>query len=242
MKRREFLQMLGGVMATGIVGGCVGRLGLRRSPRSREYVSGDPRGGISLNRPPDNFHLPAANAGGRRRNASRPGGTVEMISRRNWNAGAPISSRLQPMRQVRRLTIHHQGDPRANWDVSPRQVAGTLRRIQAEHRRRLGAGDIGYHYIIDRGGNIWQGREVYYQGAHVRGHNPHNLGIMLLGNFEIQKPTAAQLRTLRRLSQCLITGYGLAAARLYAHSDLGNTRCPGRHLRPHVKALRASLA
>jgi hypothetical protein len=50
-------------------------------------------------------------------------------------------------------------------------------------------GDIGYHYIVDRSGAIWQGRRIRYQGAHARGSaNNGNIGIVLLGISRTSSP------------------------------------------------------
>lgn len=166
------------------------------------------------------------------------GGKVNAMSRTSWGATAAVPAKLKLMNGVTRITIHHEGSAKPNTDTTPTQVAAKLRLIQKQHRQRLGAGDIGYHFIIDRTGTIWQGRDWKYQGAHASGANSNNVGIMLLGNFEIQQPTAQQLASLMRLTASLMRKYAVPATRIYGHADLCKTQCPGRNLLPHVTAMK----
>ena len=167
---------------------------------------------------------------------------VSAMSRNSWGASPANPAKMKKMGSVTRITIHHEGSAKPNNDSTPAQVAATLRLIQSQHRKRMGAGDIGYHFIIDRTGAIWQGRDWAYQGAHTSGANSNNIGVMLLGNFEIQQPTQAQLSSLYSLTASLARKYGLAPQRdLYGHSDFCNTKCPGKNLRPHVIAMRRGL-
>ncbi|MDR1612382.1 MAG: N-acetylmuramoyl-L-alanine amidase [Planctomycetota bacterium] len=166
------------------------------------------------------------------------GGRVSAMSRNSWGATPATPGKMKAMNGVTRITIHHEGSGKGNLDANPAQVAATLRLIQQQHRKRMGAGDIGYHFIVDRTGAIWQGRDWQYQGAHVSGANSHNIGVMLLGNFEFQQPTPAQIASLRRVTVSLMRKYGLSCKDIYGHSDLSNTQCPGKHLKPYVNAMR----
>lgn len=152
-----------------------------------------------------------------------------------------MASRMRPMGTVQRMTIHHEGSPRANWDTSTASIMTRLQQIQSAHHNRMKAGDIGYHYVIDRGGRVWQGRSVQYQGAHVAENNSQNIGIMCLGNFELQHPSAEQLSTLTQLCVALMRGYNLKEADIYCHRDLRNTLCPGRHLYAKIQQMRGHL-
>ncbi|MDR3210378.1 MAG: peptidoglycan recognition protein family protein [Planctomycetota bacterium] len=169
------------------------------------------------------------------------GGKVTAMSRNSWGATAAVPAKMKMMGGVNRITVHHEGSSKPNNDLSPTAVATTLRLIQSQHRARMGAGDIGYHYIIDRSGTVWQGRDTRYQGAHVASANSHNLGVMLLGNFEIQKPASAQLASLERLLLSLLRQHGLGRENLHMHCDFGNTQCPGKNLKPSLNTMKKSL-
>lgn len=167
------------------------------------------------------------------------GEKVKALSRRMWANVAANPGKMRPMGQVKRITIHHEGSEKPNNDIMPFDVVATLRLIHSQHRQRMGAGDIGYHFIIDRTGMIWQGRDWTFQGAHTSGANVNNLGVMLLGNFEIQRPTQPQLDSLNRLTVSLVRKFGLNPSKdIYGHGDLCKTQCPGSNLRPQVDALR----
>jgi len=142
---------------------------------------------------------------------------------------------------VHRLTVHHDGNPKPNNDRDPNAVAATLRLIQSEHRKRMEAGDIGYHYAVDRSGQVWQGRDERYQGAHVADANPGNLGVLCLGNCDLQDPTPRQLESLERLLRHLMARHRVPASRLHIHRELANTRCPGDRLAGPVAQLRRRL-
>ena len=145
------------------------------------------------------------------------------------------------MGAVDRLTVHHDGNPKPNNDLSAAAVAQTLRLVQAEHRQRMNAGDIGYHYIVDRAGQVWQGRDERFQGAHVGGANAGNVGVLCLGNGDLQAPTPRQLEALDRLVRTLANRHRLPAARVYGHRELANTRCPGDQLAAQVRVIKSRM-
>lgn len=155
-----------------------------------------------------------------------------------WTRAAPIYSRLDPADPYYRITIHHEGNQR-NFDRSTPDVTRALRINQATHRR-LGYGDIAYHFMIDYTGRLWEGRSLKYQGAHVSSRNPGNIGIVLLGNFELQKPSNAQKTALVKLVAELRKFYHISRRRIYGHRDLDATLCPGRNLYAFMPILKAS--
>lgn len=181
-----------------------------------------------------------APAPAQRRVVSRAsGGKLNVMSRNSWGATAAIPAKMKPMNGVSRITIHHEGSAKPNTDNTPVKVAATLRLIQSQHRARLGAGDIGYHFIIDRSGAIWQGRDWMYQGAHTSGNNGHNIGVMLLGNFELQQPTAEQIDSMHQLVANLCRKFNLNQGDdIFGHCDFVNTQCPGKNLKPYVQGMR----
>ena len=89
-------------------------------------------------------------------------------------------------------------------------------------------------------GRLWHGRDLRYQGAHVPAHNEHNIGVMVLGNFDLQQPTRAQMVTLQDTLIRLKRIYRVPVTRLYTHQELTPTRCPGSSLQPQMVDLRRS--
>jgi N-acetyl-anhydromuramyl-L-alanine amidase AmpD len=93
--------------------------------------------------------------------------------------------------------------------------------------------------MLDYAGRVWEGRSLKYQGAHVSGQNPGNIGIVLLGNFEGQRPSAAQQANLTILVAELRSFFGISRRRVYGHRDLDSTLCPGRHLYKLIPTIKA---
>lgn len=157
-----------------------------------------------------------------------------------WAKGPPIASRLNPMLPVTCATIHHDGLDDLFWSVRPADVAARIERYRLGHIDREWA-DIGYHLVIDRAGVLWQGRSIRWQGAHVHLHNEGNVGILVMGNFDLQRPTAAQLVTLRRVLSDLRQTYGIARGRIYTHREWqdAQTACPGASLQSRMHAIRS---
>jgi hypothetical protein len=184
-----------------------------------------------------------------RRNCSPE--SLALIRRAEWHAVPP------------QLTTGAQGerslfDPDSNpdgWLVYPEPLAGLLTtiivhhsalplrdgpyEIQQLHLKYQGFADIGYHFLIDAGGCLYEGRSLLVRGAHTGGFNTGTVGIALLGNFEMRRPPAVQLDMLKRLIICLKERYALT--HLAGHRDFqpGETRCPGRHLAAILPGLAA---
>ncbi|MCG8347020.1 MAG: N-acetylmuramoyl-L-alanine amidase [Chloroflexales bacterium] len=78
------------------------------------------------------------------------------------------------------VTIHHTAG--AN---NPEKPLATVRAIWYYHALTLGWGDIGYHFLIDQYGNVYEGRDGGDStvGGHAYRYNHHNCGISLLGQF-----------------------------------------------------------
>ena len=101
--------------------------------------------------------------------------------------------------------------------------------IEKSHQGR-GYACIGYHYLIGRDGTIYQGRPVNYQGAHVSGANPNNIGVSVIGDFSHKLPNSKQLKSLQSILGYLRKKYQLPATKVYGHKHLGKSECPGAAL------------
>ena len=168
-------------------------------------------------------------------------GPPGMKPRSWWTRSGAIKSKVNPMLGVNRITIHHEGHTPV-WFTDEQSTRARMEQVRSIHTRDRRWGDIGYHYVIDRGGRIIEGRSIAYQGAHVSNQNPHNVGIMLLGNFEKQSPSQAQLTALQSTLRHLMAKYRVPVKRVYTHRELGPTVCPGRNLQPRIASLRTSGA
>ena len=143
------------------------------------------------------------------------------------------------MGQIERITVHHEGSTPVRFTDQPATIQ-RLEGIRRYHSRERGWCDIGYHYVIDRAGRIWEARDVHYQGAHVGGNNENNLGIMVLGNFDEQYPSAEQIVTLKRALITFTRRYSVPVQAVHTHRELapGRTQCPGSVLQDRMVKLR----
>jgi hypothetical protein len=163
------------------------------------------------------------------------------FDRSDWQASPPVAARLEPMGAITRLTIHHS-DSLCSAEESA--VITHLRQIQRGHIQTRGWGDIGYHFLIDPAGRVWEGRELRYQGAHAQGaNNHHNIGICLLGKFvrgaEGSEPTAAQVSSMEQLVVVLRRHFSIPTGGVHTHKELiHSTQCPGGRLQSIVDAMR----
>ena len=147
----------------------------------------------------------------------------------------PARLRLAGANRYSRITLHHTGTDVITATSEP-AVIRCLDSVLGGHLSR-NFGDVGYHFLIDYVGRVWEGRSLAYWGAHVSGQNEQNIGIVLLGNYERQRPSAPQLQTMSRLVHVLRHQYGIRRGQVYGHIDLGQTLCPGRYLYPSVQRL-----
>jgi hypothetical protein len=155
-----------------------------------------------------------------------------IISREQWGARRPgrTPSRHRPVRVV----VHHSYRPTIPGWGGDR----TMRAIQDYHMDNNEWADIGYHYVISPDGTIYAGRDPEHLGAHCAVHvgTPHfgnrgSIGICVIGDFDHEEPTTAQLASLHALLADLRQRFGVAEVR--GHFEAGTPppkTCPGKSL------------
>ena len=195
--------------------------------------------------PMDNLPLPSA--------AAAPGQPPNIITRAQW--GADESMRCPNTVYddgVRAGVVHHTA---GSNDYEPQDSAAIVRSIYAYHTRTLGWCDIAYNALVDKYGQVFEGRAGGMtrpvEGAHTGGFNKNTWGVAMLGNFVVEPPTPIQLRTVGRLlgwrlgmdhvdprGTVVLTSAGGPFSHfpagatptlpsIFTHRDVGNTECPG---------------
>jgi hypothetical protein len=162
-----------------------------------------------------------------------------VIARSRWAKGKPIPARMDPMRPVKSITVHHDGMSAfsaTGWNDS----ADRLESIRGAHLGRSPEpfGDIGYHFAIDPAGRIWQCRPLTWQGAHVARQNQGNLGIVLMGNYDKQRPNRAQQASLVAFIAAQMKRYRVPVNAVKTHQEMAATLCPGRNLQAFMVSAR----
>ncbi len=119
----------------------------------------------------------------------------EIITRVGWGADESIRKGPQEFAPISKLIVHHTVTP--NDDPDPAQ---TVRAIYAYHTRSNGWNDIGYNFLVDQQGRVYEGRfaRPYRDGeaptgedengrgvvgAHAKAVNPGTVGVAVLGDY-----------------------------------------------------------
>lgn len=103
-----------------------------------------------------------------------------------------------------------------------------VQRIQRWHMAE-GWADIGYSFLIDDAGNIFEGRGWGVVGAHTRGLNDTHHGVCWLGGRDpSDAPSELAVEALRTLVAQHTAHYG--ATTVTTHRDNAATACPGNAL------------
>lgn len=142
-------------------------------------------------------------------------------------------------RQWTWIVVHHSAT-----------VAGGAARFDRDHREK-GWDELGYDFVIGNGtdtgdGQIEVGPRWVAQkwGAHTKTpdnrFNERGIGICLVGNFDSDRPTTAQMRSLVRLTSYLMRSYRISPDNIIGHKDAKPTDCPGRNL--NVESVRRMSA
>jgi hypothetical protein len=167
-----------------------------------------------------------------------PGGPP-ILPRTAWGARRSRPN-LDRMTGVWRITVHHTATRLAS--NSSREAADAIRTFQRQHQDEKGWADIGYHFVIDPSGRVWEGRPLVWQGAHAGNPelNTGNIGVALIGDFTVQQPTASQKKALFDLLESLCAKYKIDRSHVYTHQEIrpDPTECPGPALQRIVASWR----
>ncbi len=91
--------------------------------------------------------------------------------------------------------------------------------------------DLAYHFMIDRNGNVYEGRPTDAIGDTFTGYDPTgHLLACFEGNFDRQNPSKAQLAGMSRLVAWAMQTFSVPAAMIGGHRDWASTTCPGKNM------------
>lgn len=171
-----------------------------------------------------------------------------------WKANERITNSTDEMADPVGFTVHHTAGTN---NYTQAQVPRILRGIQQFHVRDRGWSDIGYNYLVDKWGGIWEGRRGSYggnpRGAHTAGLNDSLVGISLIGDYEKVRPSAAAVQRISRIiawksqeleldPQGTMRLKGRQRPVVVGHRDVNNTSCPGRYLYAELPDIRQKAA
>ena len=185
--------------------------------------------------------------------------------RSEWG-GEQCPTRRVNYGSVRAAIVHHTVT--AN-EYTRDQVPAAILAICRFHRNTNGWNDIGYNFVVDRFGRVWEGRDggidEAVTGSHAQGYNSQTTGIANLGEFTYTPQSDAAIAAMARLIAWKLTNHGVrtsgtvrmtsaggASARypygytrrflhVLGHRDTGRTSCPGAQLYYQLSELRERI-
>lgn len=174
-------------------------------------------------------------------------------SRADWGADESLMTWTPRQGQVKGAIIHHTAGTNSYTSA---QVPSIIRGIYTYHAKSRGWGDIGYNFLVDRWGRIWEGRtggvELEIVGAHAVGVNDETVGVSVLGNYEQATVSDAAVRGVIDLLAWKLALHGVPArgyttldgareARISGHRDVASTACPGASIYRRLTEIRSKV-
>ncbi|WP_176742503.1 peptidoglycan recognition protein [Streptomyces sp. LUP47B] len=134
-----------------------------------------------------------------------------MVSRAGWGADESLSPDPSEYNaDVKAVFVHHTD---GSNDYSCADSAAIVRGIYAYHTQTNGWNDIGYNFLVDKCGTIFEGRkggvDLPVLGAHTYGWNRESTGIAVLGNFTDAGASNAALTSVARITAWKLGQYGV---------------------------------
>lgn len=191
-----------------------------------------------------------------------------IIGRSTWHADEKaVREKPSYTAPVEVVFLHHT-DHSNRYDCR-QDVPGMLRSMQEHHIHDMGWNDLGYNFVVDRCGNIYEGRaggvERAVRGAHAKGFNARSMGIAALGHYGAgQKVPPRMLEAIAAVVAWKLPpgvdpeghvrlvstngesrfpkGRPVELRVISGHRDGYETQCPGEALYDSLPRLRARVA
>jgi len=147
-------------------------------------------------------------------------------SREAWGAAPPVQPYVS--QTPKGVSLHHTGSP---WHGSPgpEQYLKNIQHFHTGPQREWE--DIAYHYLVDLDGVIWAGRPPTVRGNPSIYYDPTGLVLIsFLGDFSVQEPSEAQLKSSAETAAWLMKKYAMPSTTVTGHRDHAPTTCPGDNL------------
>lgn len=192
-----------------------------------------------------------------------------VVTRAGWGADERRASAWPTVSaRVQALYVHNTAGTNT---YTRSQSAAIVRGIYAYHTGSRGWPDIGYQFLVDRFGTVYEGRRDAIHdapvGAQAGGYNTGTIGVAGMGNFDTGRPTAALVAGIERVLAWQAYRYGLDATGrttlvtgassgtgtrakagtkvrvpvILGHRHTNVTSCPGTHLAAKLPAIRTDV-
>ena len=179
-----------------------------------------------------------------------------IYTRAQWGANEGLR-RAGPSYGTIQVGFVHHTDSANNY--SSASVPAMIRGMYAYHVQTLGWSDIGYNFLVDRFGRIWEGRyggmDKPVVGAQTLNYNAVSMGVSAIGQYDVAAVPQAMTNAFKAvfawkfdLVRIPATGtgpvvaYGKHLQRVSGHRDAYSTACPGRYLYAKLPEIRSGAA
>jgi hypothetical protein len=197
-----------------------------------------------------------------------PAATVApaIVPRLSWGADESIRRNQPSYADAVRFSVVHHTAGRNGYSRS--EAAAIVKGIQLYHVKGNGWNDIGYNFLVDRFGTVYEGRfggvERNVVGAHARGFNTGSVGIAVLGTYGGAAPSREAQEAVAKLiawrldlahvdpaglltfisggSERYRSGVPVLLRVVSGHRDTGFTDCPGDAFYGRLNALAGEAA
>ncbi|MFF2023815.1 peptidoglycan recognition protein [Streptomyces sp. NPDC058171] len=161
----------------------------------------------------------------------------KIVSRKKWGADESLrESGFGYTNSVKAAFVHHSFTGN-NYRCS--QAPSVIRGIYRYHVVSSGWRDIGYNFLVDKCGTVYEGRaggvSKAVLGAHTLGFNTNTTGIAVLGSYGSTTPPAAVVKGIAKVAAWKLGLYGVnPKAKTYLTSGGGNLYRKGEKVRLQV--------
>ena len=153
---------------------------------------------------------------------------VAVTTRAEWGANASYMSWDPEYARAGHVVVHHTAGTNS---YSAGQSASIVRGIYYYHAVTLDWGDIGYNFLIDKYGTVFEGRSGSLAapagrmsvGAHARGVNTGTMGLSMMGDYSSVSPSDAQLSSVGKMAGWFLRRAGITDANGWAGLNVWTT-------------------
>ncbi len=184
-------------------------------------------------------------------------GLPDVIDRSEWGVDPSLGDQCWKPRfgdTFKAVFVHHTAGSNS---YTQSESAAVVRGVYAYHTQSRGWCDIGYNFLVDRYGQIYEGRRggirPPVRGSHAGDYNVDTTGISLMGDFTSQNATRSMKHSLVqliawRMGTAYHGAYGRPFiydrrfSRIAAHRAAMSTSCPGEQVHAWLPTLRERVA
>ena len=149
------------------------------------------------------------------------GAGLILLEKASWGA-QPVGEGFVE-HTVTRITVHHTAAVLGANANAP----GRIRQHQNYHQDQ-GWPDIAYHVMIDRAGNLYEGRPMEFRGDTFTSYDPSGHFLPCLeGDYNSEIPSDIQMEALAQVCAWAVDRWGVSSTAIGGHRDFAATTCPG---------------